>query len=300
MRNERACRMVLRLTLAGTLLLGGAAVAEEKKEEKKESTTPAVSASGEQGSTKSGQEAGAGLSSAAGKRAEYVPPSRGAPGVREGGGTRGPAPAGSGEESAPTVIALIPENHAGLTTREQPVLYWYLSAPTTRPIEFTLNRESQEKPMLERSLSGPLEAGIHAIRLSDVGVRLEPGERYTWYVTVVVDPEKPSINPYSGGPIELVSETPQLHSELRSAAPEARASVFGRNGVWYEMLAEISERIAEEPGNAILRDERAALLEQVNLADVADNVRSRSAVPAAPSPPSLAPPDPMKAPPDLP
>src|SRR3954467_3412661 len=53
----------------------------------------------------------------------YVPPMPGAPQRRVGGATRGVG------RALPTVVVLAP-NHAGLTTVEQPELYWYISAPT--------------------------------------------------------------------------------------------------------------------------------------------------------------------------
>src|SRR5437899_2800630 len=62
----------------------------------------------------------------------YKPPLRGAPGGRVGGGTRG-APDRS------VVLSVLTPDHSGLTTQEQPSLYWYLSQPTTYPIELTIN-----------------------------------------------------------------------------------------------------------------------------------------------------------------
>ena len=47
----------------------------------------------------------------------YKPPKRGAPGGREGAGTRG------FREALPTLAVLAPQDHTGLTAQEQPVLY---------------------------------------------------------------------------------------------------------------------------------------------------------------------------------
>jgi len=47
----------------------------------------------------------------------YKPPKRGAPGGREGAGTRG------FREALPTLAILAPQDHTGLTAQEQPVLY---------------------------------------------------------------------------------------------------------------------------------------------------------------------------------
>ena len=61
----------------------------------------------------------------------YKPPKRGAPGGREGAGTRG-------LQTLPTLAILTPKDHTGLTVQEQPVLYWYLSQETQHPVDIIL------------------------------------------------------------------------------------------------------------------------------------------------------------------
>src|SRR5436190_9662156 len=55
----------------------------------------------------------------------YKPPKRGAPGGREGAGTRGSKePIMRGAREPLTLAVLAPQDHTGLTAQEQPVLYW--------------------------------------------------------------------------------------------------------------------------------------------------------------------------------
>jgi hypothetical protein len=61
----------------------------------------------------------------------YTPPKRGAPGGREGAGTRG-------LQTLPILAVLTPKDHTGLTVQEQPVLYWYLSQETQHPVDIIL------------------------------------------------------------------------------------------------------------------------------------------------------------------
>ena len=55
----------------------------------------------------------------------YNPPSRGAPGGRIGGGTRG------GGQNV-FVLSVLAPDHSAFTTSEQPSLYWFISNPTSR------------------------------------------------------------------------------------------------------------------------------------------------------------------------
>src|SRR5688572_21778645 len=50
----------------------------------------------------------------------YNPPPRGAPGGRVGGGTRGP-----GQRDV-FVLSVLAPDHSGLTSSEQPSLYWFI------------------------------------------------------------------------------------------------------------------------------------------------------------------------------
>src|SRR6266446_3322162 len=70
----------------------------------------------------------------------YKPPRRGAPGGREGAGTR--------SLGGSTVAVLAPKDHTGLTAQEQPVLYWYLSQETRHPVEVILTDQQSVKPLL--------------------------------------------------------------------------------------------------------------------------------------------------------
>ena len=90
----------------------------------------------------------------------YKPPKRGAPGGREGAGTRG------FREALPPLTVLAPKDHTGLTAQEQPVLYWYLSQETRHLVEVILTDRQSVKPLLAVRLDPPLQPGDAADALS--------------------------------------------------------------------------------------------------------------------------------------
>src|SRR5262249_44782001 len=79
----------------------------------------------------------------------YNPPSRGAPGGRIGGGTRGGGNI--------FVLSVLAPDHSGLTTSEQPSLYWFISKTTSLPVEVTLMDPQGIKPILETQLPAPTQ-----------------------------------------------------------------------------------------------------------------------------------------------
>lgn len=179
----------------------------------------------------------------------YKPPLRGAPATRVGGGTR------SVGTKALTVSVLAP-NETGFTTREKPTIYWYVSEAIDRPVEVTLTTTEPLRdavpPALEMTLQPPISKGVHALRLSDHGVTLKPGVEYQWFVAVVNNPAQRSSDVIAGGAIKRVA-----------------AGDYAETGIWYDAIDRLSQAISTSPADARLRQQRAALLEQVGLREAA-------------------------------
>jgi hypothetical protein len=191
----------------------------------------------------------------------YKPPAVGAPIGRVGGGTRGFG-------DLPTLGVLAP-NHPGLTSQEQPSLYWYLSRLTAAPIELTVTAEQAAIPLLETRLTPPSQPGIQRVRLADYNVRLTPGVRYRWFVALIPDPNNRSQDILAGGVIERTTPSNTLQTQLQQMGTAQAPYLYAESGLWYDAVEAISELIAAAPQDAHLRQQRAMLLEQVGLPDVA-------------------------------
>ena len=193
----------------------------------------------------------------------YQPPLRGTTaGGRIGGGTRG-----TGEQTI-TMSVLAPE-HPGLTVNAQPRLYWYLSDTVEVPAELTVVDRHSSDPLFELTIAPPIESGIHAMDLARHGVRLAPGVRYEWFVALVVDADQRSNDIVAGGEIEFVAPAADLEGKLAGAGEEGGAGIYAGAGIWYDAIDSVSMLIARNPANTVVREQRAALLEQVGLAHAA-------------------------------
>jgi hypothetical protein len=156
-------------------------------------------------------------------------------------------------------------SHTGLTVREQPDLYWFASDVVTDPVELTLTLEKGDTPLLEKRLPVPVKAGIQRVRLSDYGVKLIPGERYSWSIALVLDPKRRSKDIIAMGTIERV-ERADINL---AAAPTTDAFYrFAADGLWYDAVMVISELIETSPTDLALRKHRVELLDQVDLPEV--------------------------------
>jgi hypothetical protein len=175
-------------------------------------------------------------------------------------------------KSVPVISLLAPE-HVGWTLQEQPVLYWFTPTKQDRSFsfEFTLIGDNAETPVVETKLSPPSQAGLQQIRLSDYKVKLSPGQGYLWSVSLIVDAEERSANIVAKGGIERINRgeiAGPLPTNMSDADAPAR---YAEAGIWYDAVMAISDRIQSSPADKDLRQQRASLLEQVGLQEVATN-----------------------------
>ena len=202
----------------------------------------------------------------------YKPPVRGAVARRIESGTRG------AEDAVPSVYVLAPDGHAGLTVHGQPSLFWYLSKDSTYPVEITLIDSQGINPLIESRLDPPIPAGIQRIDLADFNVSLAPKERYQWSVALIPDTASRSQDVMASGFIEriepgdLASADQEQLNRIASATPTAKPGIYAQAGLWYDAMTALSDMIDAPPAGisqSELRQERATLLEQVNLAEPA-------------------------------
>lgn len=193
----------------------------------------------------------------------YTPPKKLTPRARVGGGLRGT------DGNDPVLVALVPD-HVGLTVKKAPVLNWFLSKPTTLPLQFTLIDIASVKPLHEGLIPTPKHAGIQSISLKDMGLALEPDVQYRWYISAIRNQDSRSQDIVAGGIIErcefstcLVEMDVDLICDRQSVI---RNSV---RGFWYDAMACLCELIDSSPSDQALRRQRAHLLNQIGLSEVA-------------------------------
>lgn len=183
----------------------------------------------------------------------YKPPPRGAPSNRVGMGTRGTHP-------PPQIWALAPD-HTGLTTRDQPSLYWYVSKPVITRIEITAVSNQGVTTILETRVASPAAGGVQRIDLARYDIRLQPGIEYRWSVTLESDPRQRS----KSAAIERIVPSPHLAKRIETTPRTKHAAVYAEEGIWYDAIASLGDLIEQSPDDLALRVQRAALLEQVGL-----------------------------------
>jgi hypothetical protein len=182
-----------------------------------------------------------------------------APKVRVDGHVRGT------EDALLTLTVLAPER-VGLTTKEQPSLYWFQSKAVTNRFELIITEKNAIKPLLEAQIDAP-SSGIKRVRLSDHNVRLAEGVEYRWSVAIVVDPENRSKDVVASGVIKRIKPAGKLLQRLRGAPESELPYIYADEGVWYDSLETLSELVEAKPQDAKLHEIRAVYFLQAGLHD---------------------------------
>jgi hypothetical protein len=182
----------------------------------------------------------------------YVPPRRGAPLARVGGGTRA--------QDAPNVqlLALAP-NHTGLTTSATPTLYWYLSRDMSASFEFVLTAHDSVQPLWRRRETARFARGIHRLDLADSRVMLQPGITYQWAVAIVVDALQRSKDVVGIGYLERVTPSSE------ATAMTSDTATLASQGLWYDALHAAIKLADSETQRSTGLAYRNALLKQAAL-----------------------------------
>ncbi len=163
------------------------------------------------------------------------------------------------------VLARAPGNHTGLTLSRSPRLWWALDQPTDLPIQITLVDGEAIDPLVRIELPGPHAAGLHAFDLSKQGVELSPDVDYRWFVSIVVDPDRPSRNPVSAGSLRVAGAADGRRETVSSASASARGNKFAELGLWYDAFdfyASLAEAHPEVEQLATYRDRLAEVAKQ--------------------------------------
>lgn len=179
------------------------------------------------------------------------------------------------------LLSVLTPAHTGLSSKAQPNIYWYISKPVSKSfqfVEFVLNSDQAIKPILRTHLAPVLEEGIQKLSLSDYNVSLEAGVQYTWVISLVSDPTARSLDLVTSGTIKHVVPSGEVQQLANSTTENKQASVFAKEGFWYDALAKVIGRVENKSDSSL--DPLISLLKQVELETIAENVANVKKTPS--------------------
>ncbi|NJP09695.1 MAG: DUF928 domain-containing protein [Leptolyngbyaceae cyanobacterium RU_5_1] len=189
----------------------------------------------------------------------------GRPRRRGGGGSRGPCLV----PGKPPLTALVPDMSAGLTLSKSPTFWFYLPYTLTpnQSAEFVL-KDEQDQEVYKTKLSGKeASPGIISLQLPST-IALKANSNYHWYFLSYCDPQNQNRFVYVNGLIRRV-ERPHLEQQLKSVPTQEHTRLYTNEGVWYDALTSLGDRLHASPKNDKLKQEWVSLLRSVGLEKLA-------------------------------
>jgi hypothetical protein len=202
------------------------------------------------------------------QKLKYNPPFMGAPSTAR---LIGMALRSFSQADTNLLLSVLTPTHTGLTTKTQPVLYWYVSKPISKPfqfIEFVLNSEQSTSPVLRTQLPPVTKSGIQKIQLSDYDINLQTDIEYTWSIALVSDPESRSQDFVTSGKIKYIKPKEELQTRIKESSANQHPYIFSQSGVWYDAIAAIIQQTKEYPANALHQNNLISLMEQAELQQI--------------------------------
>lgn len=179
--------------------------------------------------------------------AQYVPPDRGLPGRREGGGTRGECIV-----SQPTLTALIPSQNFGTTVKEYPSFFWYVPQTSATTAEFVLM--DGNRTVYKKTIALPRSPGILEVSLPQDGSvpPLTIGKDYQWFFSIVCNADDRSGDLLTRGWVQRQALSPSLATKLSQTPLADRAMVYAQAGIWYDAVEALAD-LQQSPTPAGIR-----------------------------------------------
>jgi len=227
--------------------------------------------------------------------ADFGGSGRGIPGRREGAGTRGTCLINSDTtgnrsasatplvQSAPSLVALVPESNLGLTLAEYPTLFWYVPESVATTAQFTLYNSfgRDRKVVYETQLKLDGKAGIISLQVPNDGTVAPLALDRTYYWTfklLCINPSDP--NDRSGdirveGFVQRVMPPADLVAQLKAVETGTTDSrqlpaIYAQAGIWHETLASLAKLRQDNPDDVKLKESWASLMQDINLAELAN------------------------------
>ena len=198
----------------------------------------------------------------------FDPPGDAQPTDTAGGASRGNGCPQEVTNVGGCVVPLMPTTQTGLTVAERPTFLAYIPETAAKELFFSLvDDNNQNHYQTKIALNG--KSGIVSFQLPETAPALETGKNYKWTFIIIGEqglrPDSPGVQ----GSIRRVQPNSALASQLDHKALVERAALYGKNGIWYDTVANLAEARRSQPNDPNLAVTWQKLLNSVGLQDIA-------------------------------
>ncbi|MBE9007819.1 DUF928 domain-containing protein [Fortiea sp. LEGE XX443] len=179
-------------------------------------------------------------------------PNIGAPGRRVPGGSRGVNCVAKNQY----LTAIVPKSNLGLTTLDNPTLYFYIPENKAPEVELVLQDENEQE-IYKQKYKPSGNAGVVGVSLPTN--TLAKGQKYRWNFSIICNTQDRSLDKLVQGAIQRI-DNPQLMSKLETASPQERLKLYAEAGIWQDTLDTLAQMRYSRPQDSALKADWVSLL----------------------------------------
>lgn len=200
-------------------------------------------------------------------RISFVPPiDEGSPRRTRSGASR------TGDEQSralcSSVVPLLPETGAGLTSAEQMSLFVYV--PEGAAEQAKLSVESLDgSEEFDTFVQLPPQGHVAEIALPETLPSLKTGESYSWSLVLMCNGELRPDSPVVTGSVKRV-EAVLATDAAETLSIQEKAVVYGEAGLWYDLVDTLVQLRIDSPNDSQLVADWTSILRTVGLDAIAD------------------------------
>ena len=168
-----------------------------------------------------------------------------------------------------SLTALIPDTPVVLTIAESPTFWFYIPYTLTseNSVEFVLKDDHNNYVYKTQFSERETSPGIVNLRLPS-RITLEAERNYDWYLLIYCDPQNQDKFVYVNGSVRRV-ERSSLNSSSKLPSPEERLNFYVAEGLWYDAITNLAEKMSAAPQDNGTRNNWVTLLRSVGLENLA-------------------------------
>lgn len=190
------------------------------------------------------------------------PPDDGTPSTTRGAGSRDNQQCSQDSSSTlqaigkPSLTALVPSDHSGLTWSARPTFWVYVPQTSARQMVLSIKEGNQFHSQRFVSITGA--PGVLGIQPAEDAPALEVGKTYQWAIVLVCG-DRPSPN---DPVVSALVRRKQPTTSLNSQTALQQAATYGKQGIWYDAITALAVAKRSQPNDSALNQTWANFLMQ--------------------------------------
>lgn len=204
----------------------------------------------------------------------FQPPREGAPKATTGAATRNGGACAShaslslDRSQGAIALPILPQTQYGLTIADRPTFLAYVPPETSAKQMFFSLKSEDGNQIYQTFMPLTADKGVVAISLPSEAPELALDRNYKWSMAIVCGQALRPDSPRIEGWVKRIPKSSEISTRLPTLAPLDRVALYGRYGIWYDMMGDLNSLRRTSPNDKVIDRTWQQLLNDNGLKEV--------------------------------